>query len=269
MHERRLERGFTLIELLVVIAIIAILAAILFPVFAQAREKARQVTCLSNHKQLGTAVMMYLQDYDERFPVPGLYGSTTVVGTAQTLGQTYDYQDRTDWRVTVNPYIKNVGIYLCPSWENEDEPIWTECCSPKRIGNAAKLQIRRSVAGTNSWAWGGLSASRKLAEVTRPATIILFVPSRYEYPDLGTWTLNWNSWTGGGRGAFIAHNGKGSYTFYDGHVKAINPCATFGNLNWKPGDTPPDDYLWEWWSGPDPNVLAGWQRDCYNIREYK
>src|ERR1700752_5232231 len=62
--------GFTLIELLVVVAIIAILAAILFPVFAQAREKARQATCVSNLKQIGTATMMYAQDYDERFPIP-------------------------------------------------------------------------------------------------------------------------------------------------------------------------------------------------------
>lgn len=62
------RRGFTLIELLVVIAIIAILAAILFPVFAQAREKARQTTCVSNLKQIGTAFMMYVQDYDETYP---------------------------------------------------------------------------------------------------------------------------------------------------------------------------------------------------------
>src|SRR6266511_3375494 len=69
MHRRRdRQRGFTLIELLVVIAIIAILAAILFPVFAQAREKARQASCLSNCKQIGLASNMYLQDYDETFP---------------------------------------------------------------------------------------------------------------------------------------------------------------------------------------------------------
>jgi prepilin-type processing-associated H-X9-DG protein len=89
------------------------------------------------------------------------------------------------------------------------------------------------------------------------------------YLDLGTWTLPWSSWTGGGRGAFIAHNGKGSFTFFDGHVKSINPCATFGSLAWKQGEAPPDDYLWEWWSGPDPVVLAGWQRDCYKLPEYR
>jgi len=68
MFVRRQRWGFTLIELLVVIAIIAILAAILFPVFAQARDKARQASCLSNCKQMGTAWMMYTQDYDETFP---------------------------------------------------------------------------------------------------------------------------------------------------------------------------------------------------------
>src|SRR6266516_7867616 len=67
-HRRRSGRGFTLIELLVVIAIIAILAAILFPVFAQARDSARQTTCLNNCKQLGTALQMYAQDYDEGLP---------------------------------------------------------------------------------------------------------------------------------------------------------------------------------------------------------
>jgi len=73
-HTGRTHRGFTLIELLVVIAIIAILAAILFPVFAQAREKARTISCLSNTKQIGLACMMYVQDYDETFfsqPWPG------------------------------------------------------------------------------------------------------------------------------------------------------------------------------------------------------
>ena len=77
----RTRRGFTLIELLVVIAIIAILAAILFPVFAQAREKARNAACLSNCKQLGTAVMLYVQDYDEVYPVHGYNGNNRMLVT--------------------------------------------------------------------------------------------------------------------------------------------------------------------------------------------
>src|SRR3982751_5344949 len=100
---RRTRHGFTLIELLVVIAIIAILAAILFPVFAQAREKARQTACLSNTKQLGLAVAQYVQDYDEMLPM-GAWG-TTVNGVS--VGSRW-YRD-------IYPYVKNLGVYVCPS----------------------------------------------------------------------------------------------------------------------------------------------------------
>src|ERR1051325_2688168 len=86
-------RGFTLIELLVVIAIIALLAAILFPVFAQARDKARQPTCLSNMRQIGTAMLIYLQDYDEFYP--------TVHSGA--------------YLVLIQPYVKNLDVWRCPS----------------------------------------------------------------------------------------------------------------------------------------------------------
>ncbi len=101
------RRGFTLIELLVVIAIIAILAAILFPVFAKAREKARQSSCLSNVKQMGLAVMQYKQDYDEKFPMAYYYpnGSTSAAGYVQ-------------WSGMVQPYVKNEGIFVCPSDPN-------------------------------------------------------------------------------------------------------------------------------------------------------
>jgi prepilin-type N-terminal cleavage/methylation domain-containing protein/prepilin-type processing-associated H-X9-DG protein len=98
------RRGFTLIELLVVIAIIAILAAILFPVFAQARDKARQTACLSNIKQLGMALITYVQDYDEMLPHhagdPANFLSPTVVS---------------NWARAIQPYAKSTGIYTCPS----------------------------------------------------------------------------------------------------------------------------------------------------------
>ena len=100
----RFHRGFTLIELLVVIAIIAILAAILFPVFAQARAKARQTSCLSNTRQLGTALMMYYQDYDEVILLNSYGGAATAT---TPLGSS--------WADTLQSYVKNRDVLVCPS----------------------------------------------------------------------------------------------------------------------------------------------------------
>lgn len=109
----RRKDGFTLIELLVVIAIIAILAAILLPVFAQAREKARMTTCLSNTKQMGSALMMYAQDYDERLiwnPWPG----GPRAGARWCSLATSD-QPTLVWTEMLMPYIKNTQVFQCPS----------------------------------------------------------------------------------------------------------------------------------------------------------
>src|SRR5436309_5924050 len=101
MHSRNRWRGFTLIELLVVIAIIAILAAILFPVFAQAREKARSTACLSNLKQVGMATRMYSQDYDEVLVPNYLYSTDSTMAW---------------WPDILAPYVKSPDVFVCPSY---------------------------------------------------------------------------------------------------------------------------------------------------------
>jgi prepilin-type N-terminal cleavage/methylation domain-containing protein len=108
------RRGFTLIELLVVIAIIAILAAILFPVFAQAREKARQASCQSNLKQIGLAFKMYIQDYDERWPQSDpINGNNNTQGQQGGAGQDFGFNG--DVCNALIPYTKNEQIWICPS----------------------------------------------------------------------------------------------------------------------------------------------------------
>ncbi len=99
-NNRETSQAFTLIELLVVIAIIAILAAILFPVFARARENARRASCQSNQKQMALGIMQYTQDYDERMPYHWLPGSTRV-------------EDQ--WIMTLQPYMKSTQVFFCPS----------------------------------------------------------------------------------------------------------------------------------------------------------
>ena len=121
----KFKHGFTLIELLVVIAIIAILAAILFPVFAQAREKARQTSCLSNLKQLGTAFTLYEDDWEET--LPPIWGDGTGVNTiTDTAYPAGNYWTRVNyggigtnhwktWMDAIFPYVKNISLYHCPS----------------------------------------------------------------------------------------------------------------------------------------------------------
>jgi prepilin-type N-terminal cleavage/methylation domain-containing protein/prepilin-type processing-associated H-X9-DG protein len=122
MLNQKKPRAFTLIELLVVIAIIAILAAILFPVFAQAREKAMSTSCLSNNKQVSLAILMYVQDYDETFPMGVWYPAGEPSGgwppdtqfPANEYGQTLQLV-AFGWEHAVLPYIKNGSVFLCPS----------------------------------------------------------------------------------------------------------------------------------------------------------
>jgi len=109
------RNAFTLIELLVVIAIIAILASILFPVFARARENARRASCISNLKQLGLSVMMYKQDYDGRFPKAG-WGENEVLPRPDGNGTA-----GASWPLKVWPYVKSLQVFVCPS---DGDRVW-------------------------------------------------------------------------------------------------------------------------------------------------
>jgi prepilin-type N-terminal cleavage/methylation domain-containing protein len=198
------RRGFTLIELLVVIAIIAILAAILFPVFAQAREAARKASCLSNTRQVGTAVMMYVQDYDETF-APNLYILPPNIA--------YTYID------LHQPYMKNDGIMLCPS----DRPgtdfsqFFAQCGIPLVAARNVKFSYNGNYCLFNDG-----SAARpvwSLAALPRPADTAVFSD--------GVLMCNFNSpiYDPGSRANYNGtalpprHHAGVSVTYADGHSK--------------------------------------------------
>lgn len=192
--------GFTLIELLVVIAIIAILAAILFPVFAKAREKARQTSCLSNTKQLGLGTGMYVQDYDEQFyphrfncPTPGCNPLMASNG-GQFNNISGAAQNKIFWISLVQPYIKNYQIFVCPStpggWygENKDGVQCGRSANNSAVGcggvgyggensyghNDAWLSPAGAFSGSN-----GQPASVALASVPRVASTIILADATY------------------------------------------------------------------------------------------
>ena len=173
-HKPRARQGFTLIELLVVIAIIAILAAILFPVFARARENARRTSCLSNMKQFGVATMMYSQDYDERlygyrFDGPNPYASDTAVGK--------NAKNVVFFNQILFPYTKSDQIWACPSnpiaWVNVD----------KDGATSPAGGLFQSYGGQNSYAASNYMFPSKngitLAALAEPANTVGMVDGKY------------------------------------------------------------------------------------------
>jgi prepilin-type N-terminal cleavage/methylation domain-containing protein/prepilin-type processing-associated H-X9-DG protein len=166
------ERGFTLIELLVVIAIIAILAAILFPVFAQARDKARSVTCLSNQKQLGLALMMYVQDYDEKM-IP--YNNLSMAAWMKDAQWGF-------WYNTITPYLKNSGVLMCASVapatgcepNRKPAPNYARCGFGFNWGHVAYG------SGDPKFTVGTVGDTKSLASFLEPARTILLADSQYD-----------------------------------------------------------------------------------------
>ena len=235
------RRGFTLIELLVVIAIIAILAAILFPVFAQAREKARQTSCTSNMKQIELAILMYTTDYDEQLP----FGASNAGPVTVT------------WYDLVEPYVK-VGasgfgfvsptgvqkpFYICPSFNSMSVPMGPGDPAPAAY-SASQVTPAMSYAangytipmfnkGLNSWFPG--NALTGLAQQNTPANLVMAAHSLGTRPSVGgddvtTGCVGLESGTPAGApltqagatdycAARYKHNGGAVYLLSDGHAK--------------------------------------------------
>jgi prepilin-type N-terminal cleavage/methylation domain-containing protein/prepilin-type processing-associated H-X9-DG protein len=188
------KSGFTLIELLVVIAIIAILAAILFPVFARAREKARQASCSSNLKQLALGILMYAQDYDETFPGGGGMGPTLSNGWGETI-----------WSEEIYPYVKNTQLFFCPS--ESSTPVMGD-----GIGMSYGCNATAPVMG---WQWGSKMAS----VVNVSGTILLGEKGDGDWPCY-PYDSPPASW--GPVDVVVGrHNGGSNFAFCDGHVKWV------------------------------------------------
>ena len=249
---RRTQSGFTLIELLVVIAIIAILAAILFPAFAKARESARRTSCASNMKQMGIGTMQYTQEYDEKYPF-----NVIAVPTAPS-GQI-------NWSEAIEPYIKNGektgfgvknGIYMCPSYPLQSQ--------------SNHYGVNSSISGDRaSWQDELLKApSVSMASIDAPSNTIYIAEkgvladnpvASYSVFDADEW--NWIDYVGGTmkkdmeprydhdasttadpwpRAAAMPryrHLGSGNFLFADGHVKSMRKGSVDWLKNIYPGQT--------------------------------
>ena len=236
------SRGFTLIELLVVIAIIAILAAILFPVFARARENARRASCQSNLKQIGLGVMQYTQDYDETYPLR-YYGGAGVRQEANT------------WRRAIFPYVKSTQLFSCPSNSNNTQ--FADDSTAANMTNAGydpatDPRFMRSYAINGANTFGGTPPSEynraaSLAQIEMTSECILVTEHSQGRGFTGDIALA--EW-GDPAYVFKGHLNTVNFLFCDGHVKAMKPIATATPKNL--------------WSGEDdgqiPDPSNGWTR---------
>jgi prepilin-type N-terminal cleavage/methylation domain-containing protein/prepilin-type processing-associated H-X9-DG protein len=218
------RRAFTLIELLVVIAIIAILAAILFPVFARARENARRASCMSNMKQIGLGTMQYVQDYDGRYPPnfprdPSNGDSTHLYAikdtdTSKPSGVFQVYHGGTDhwrtWMDVIFPYVKSTQVFVCPSaTANAAYPSYGYNIA---IGGYSTYHTNFGMSSVGDYTPISESA------ITRPSEIIMFVDYNNVYSDTtGPWNMN-NALTATNT-VVTPHLDGGNRAFADGHVK--------------------------------------------------
>ncbi|MBQ0105984.1 MAG: prepilin-type N-terminal cleavage/methylation domain-containing protein [Armatimonadetes bacterium] len=218
------QKGFTLIELLVVIAIIAILAAILFPVFAQAREKARQTSCLSNCKQLGTALQLYVDDFDEVYPAnvpePRTYNGpvSSIMATDVWGFGAANFPTVFTWKDALYPYVKNINMYYCPS------------VGKKAWGYGYNVYLCSSDCNHPN------DTATAMAEIKRPSEVVFcadVAPNGEQVNGQGTahdLILTYQE-------SCQRHNGGQNWCFCDGHAKYSKPSqapinGSYGDGYW-------------------------------------
>jgi len=212
----RSPRGFTLIELLVVIAIIAILAAILFPVFARAREKARQTNCTSNVKQIVLGMAMYAQDYDELMPREDYDMDGNGSGNDDGVDMT--------WRACLFPYVKNAQLFQCPSLRPSGTYFDGRYNDRGLVGGYTINDIHQD-SGVPTPPGG-----QALAMVGDASGVVYITESDGSYESAGT-GVNTHGYVRTATAA-TRHNGGCNYGFVDGHAKWYTPnmlCPTSGD----------------------------------------
>ena len=264
------KKGFTLIELLVVIAIIAILAAILFPVFAQAREKARAITCISNLKQIGLGFLQYNQDYDEYTLNidKGKYPSPKFSGTTYTPA----------WYILLDPYVKDVNLFYCPdrtgtaAFGTDNYYFPTTVNGVKQTGRMWGYGYNDGLVSDGGYgliggqvtANGGpesatnpyIRPGTSIARITSPAQMVAFGDT---YDNL---SIALDNIQGGGQPdspggtSAIRHNQLLNFCFVDGHAHTIRMIyATNSNIGGAPVLLPADQNVAQDWCY-DPNAVG-------------